>query len=168
MGPCLFASGLQLLLATVRARDRQITEATHLSAYLDDVFVIGPPAEVGHVLQSLRTFAPAFNLQLRDDKCEWWRDRTYSSMPLPANLDSLRRQGGTKQLVVPVGDPVYMQDQVQLLLDRHRHLLDELVLLADRHPQAAMVLLRYCCDPKFIHWLRTLPFGWGPLVGHKS
>ena len=168
LGPSLFACGLQLLLATVRARDRQVTEATHLSAYLDDVTVVGPPAEVGHVLQSLRTFAPAFNLQLRDDKCEWWRDPTYSSMPLPPNLDGLRRQGGTKQLAVPVGDPIYMQGQVQLLLDRHRHLLDELVLLADRHPQAAMVLLRYCVGPKFIYWLRTLPFGWGHWLATRA
>ena len=73
-GPALFSIAIQPILVKVQ----KLHSATQLLAYLDDVFVIGPQADVLLALNALKESISAIGLHISIEKCELFCDTLIS------------------------------------------------------------------------------------------
>lgn len=70
LGPLLFALAIHPIITRVQVGMRG--RGVYILAYLDDIYVLGPPDAAAEATRQLRTQLKAINLDFNDDKCVAW------------------------------------------------------------------------------------------------
>ena len=120
-----------------------------LLAYLDDVFLLGPPNEVLFALENLRAAFITIHLEVADYKCEIYSPTSISSQISSMTTIPVKCNGSTI-LGIPIGKDQFIQD---CCVESARS-GDNLCKLDDI--QSAMLLLRFCHIPRINHLARSV------------
>ncbi|XP_062498931.1 uncharacterized protein LOC134176271 [Corticium candelabrum] len=157
LGPVLFSIAIHPLLLKLQSNQAGIM----VLAYLDDIFLLGPPNEAMVAFENLRSDFSSIGLEISSSKCEVFSSSSGIKL-LGDQISSIPTTStGTTILGVPIGCPSFIQSHCSSFADSGNLLCDQLVELED--PQSAMLLLRHCHVPRMTHlasWanaLSTLP-----------
>ena len=144
LGPALFSLGFRLILEELidRLEERGLQQEVPLLAYLDDLYVFGPPDKLPQVIDTVTTIFQGYEsitgMVLRPEK-------TVTVVPEQFGARGLSLLGGH----VGGGTDSFASKAVSSL-SRQMTKLDSL------HRQDAFILLTQCLQQKLTHLLRTL------------
>jgi len=138
LGPLLFSMALHPALRNVSERFANVC----VIAYLDDVFLLGPGAEVQLALETLETESRKAGLAVRREKCQ--------------RIE--RDCSGFLALGTPVGRKEDAERMLSELLEEKAAVLDDLPAFEVRH---AFAMLRASVTARPMYWARTVPVAVG-------
>ena len=160
LGPLLFAAGVQLLVAGLRASPVDFT-----SFYLDDGVLAGSVDSVATALAQLQQASATIGLSLNLTKSEaiavGATPGAALTAKLPPNLlttpdGEIRTLRNFECLGAGIGDPAYLQAHAAARVEATRMLLDAIGRLED--PQVALRLLRASAGfGRLMHTMRCCP-----------
>ena len=145
-------------------------------AYYDDLSAVGPPADLPAVFRDVERLAATLSLELRRGKCHAW-----SPTPLPPSVTSdplldrvvfhpsappldssgpvvIGDRSDAAGLVIcgaPLGHASFQSASASDVAASSGDLVHQVSSLEDTH--IGMLLLRFCCHPRFGHVLRLVP-----------
>ncbi|XP_062504332.1 uncharacterized protein LOC134181136 [Corticium candelabrum] len=150
LGPVLFSIAIHPLLLKLQSNQAGIM----VLAYLDDIFLLGPPNEAMVAFENLRSDFSSIGLEISSSKCEVFSSSSGIKL-LGDQISSIPTTStGTTILGVPIGCPSFIQSHCSSFADSGNLLCDQLVELED--PQSAMLLLRHCHVPRMTHLARSV------------
>ena len=145
LGPALFATGIQDILVKTQVDHVDVT----FLAYLDDVFILGPPTKCLDAFNDFKSVLKSAKLSICDRKCEAYSaDHWPEYIPFSSN--------GIVILGIPMDTPDFVSSHCVDIAETGRVLCSELPLLDD--PQAATLLLRHCHVPRLNHLARAVHY----------
>ena len=174
--PAMFSLALQPAL---RALQSELLQGEQALAYLDDIYILAPPARVAELYRRLEHHLwHHARLRLKAAKTKVWN----SAGILPPGVLAFApdspiwvggqeiplAQRGVVALGVPLGTPEFVEAHLRAVLARQQGLLDNLPALHDA--QVAWLLLSCCAAPRAQYALRTLPLDstHGYAAGHDG
>ena len=164
--PALFALGQHAALTAVQARLRSTDQ---LFAFLDDVYVTGPPEHTANQFHIVReALLRHANIRVHLGKTRAWNSAgeeppgLLAALPPedPANpcwTGSWALPASQQGIVVlgsPIGSRAFIADKLAQKLLEHDRLLQRIPHVP--HLQSAWLLLLYCAAPRCVYLLRTL------------
>ena len=147
LGPALFALTIHPYLVNLQ----NIYPKIQVLAYLNDVFLVGAPADVINALNSLSVCFQELGLNIHHDKCDLYCPDLNISIPdcpVPVKFDGIAILG------LPIGTADFVSSYCSLFADSRNRLRDQLVALNDA--QSASLLLRYFHVPRLNHLAGTV------------
>ena len=147
LGPALFAAAIHSILRDLQKKFPGVT----ILAYLDDVFLLGPPDRAIESFQALKKMFCSINLLVSDTKCEIFSPSgviNASSIDVPVTCE------GSVFLGTPIGSASFVESSCSKIAQSGSLLCDQLTKLDD--PQSATLLLRHCHVPRLDHLARTV------------
>ena len=147
LGPVLFSAALHPIVTVIQNNHPGIT----LLAYLDDVYVLGPPKDALAVLLDLKASLSEIGLEIKDEKCKLYFPTAPDnfSAGVPVSKDGIDVLGS------PVGNHDYVQSRCLAVANMGSSLCSKLLELDD--PQCGLLLLRHCHVPRLNFLARTVP-----------
>ena len=158
LSPLLFALALQPVLVSVQESMTQTSARARIFAYLDDVFIIGPPAAVQAAFQLFSTMAPSIGLKINPSKSKVLSPiDTVRGSPELQQLCSNHNFPAPEACIEILGSPVgSLEEEARLTEDKIEEAkFIRLVALPDK--QTRLAILRYCITALHTHLIRTVP-----------
>jgi hypothetical protein len=150
LGPLLFALAIHPVLTRVQAKMRG--RGVYILAYLDDIYILGPPDAAADAARLMRTELGKINLRLNEDKCEAWSPSGQYGQLVVADAEGFKlspRPGGIKVLGVYIGERA-SERMLERLKDASKpkslaRKLDSLVEFAKAGFSSYALTLYLCC-----------------------
>ena len=163
LGCLLLSLPLHDVLRAIHAEHPEVV----ITAYIDDVFLVGPRAEVAAAYRDLVAgMERHLGLVSQARKCAVYSPAGSLSRGLfPEDMPGAGEvaAGGVEVLGVPVGSDAYVQDFVSRRVRQLDQVIPTLAHLRD--PQLQYLLLRCCANARVSHLLRGVP---PPLVAQAA
>ena len=154
LGPAFFALAIHKVASSIRG----VPGLEWLAWYLDDGILVGEPAALLGILQTLTGDFKAMGLTVNPGKCALWSPA--SILDIEGSVPVVDWTSPKKVLGTPFGTQEAVRKFLAKRRAAHHVLLQKLALLPD--PQAATALLRHCLGAqKTNHLQRVL---WSPEV----
>ena len=165
--PLLFALSQHPALVAAQSR----LESDKLMAFLDDVYIVSPEPDLvgnGYAVVQHELFHHA-KIQINRGKTKVWNRAGASASVRLSGTDgkrvrpprtSVERIGqarqpvGLKVLGTPLGHPVYVQEQLEIIAAEHQQFLDKIPTVPDL--QCAWALLLHCGSARANYFLRVV------------
>ena len=151
LGPVLFSIGIQPLLMRLQDHNPNIK----VLAYLDDVFVLGDPANVVPALDEIKSMFREINLVVADHKCEIYSPTPAACESLLSSVSIPVTSEGVTVLGTPIGSSQFVAEASSSIAEKGDYLCNQLNSLNDL--QSSMLLLRYCHIGCLNHLARSIP-----------
>ena len=147
LGPALFAAAIHTNMRDLQQNSQELP----IPAYLDDMFLLGPPDKTIESFQALKRMFCSINLIISDTKRDIFSP---SGVPDASGIDVPVTCEGSMFLGTPIGSASFVESLCSEVVQSGSLLCDQLTKL-DEH-QSATLILRHCHVSRLDHLTQTV------------